>query len=81
MIFGDMIFDSQVMDIAFETIERSDKRCFNCHRRIVGKVYQSGSMYFDSYCWQFRFINQTPEPLEQQRSSELRTYLESKDKS
>lgn len=57
MLFPDLVFESQAQEIAFEDIERSDHRCSHCHRRIFGKVYQQGTKYFDSYCWQFRFIN------------------------
>jgi len=79
MFFPDMVFDSQAAEIAFENIELSDKRCSHCHRRIMGKVYQQGNRYFDSYCWQFRFINELPvDEKDQQRSYELRSYLESK---
>ena len=61
MIFPDLIFDTCAIDIAYETIEISDKRCAHCSRKIVGKVYEMGGKYYDSYCWQFRHILQFKE--------------------
>lgn len=58
MLFPDIIFSSQVMDIAEEYTQVSDKRCSHCHRKIVGRVHQIGNRYYDDYCWQFRFINE-----------------------
>jgi len=75
MIFSELVFESQAMEIAFEYIERSDKRCSHCHRRIVGRVYQQGTKYFDHYCWQFRFIN-SGDSDEKAKNTELRTQLE-----
>lgn len=78
MLFPELVFEAQAQDISFENIERTDKRCSHCHRWIVGKVYQQGTKYFDSYCWQFRFINKGTSD-ETARSMELRDQLEPKE--
>jgi hypothetical protein len=78
-LFPELVFETQAMEIAQEFIEMSDKRCSHCHRKIYGKVYQSGTNYYDSYCWQFRFINLSPvDEADQQRAHDLHTFLESK---
>jgi hypothetical protein len=76
MFFQDLVFETQAQEIAFENTERSDKRCSHCHRWIYGKVNQQGAKYYDSYCWQFRFINKDAVSDEKARNSDLRTQLE-----
>jgi len=76
MLFKDMVFESQAVEFAFELVELSDKRCSHCHRMIVGRVYQSGAKYYDSYCWQFRFINANDGD-GKEHDPELRSYLDS----
>jgi hypothetical protein len=45
-----------------------DRICSHCHRKIVGKQYLSvNNNYYDSFCWQFRFVL---EPVEKKKKDD-----------
>ena len=48
--------------------------CTHCHREIRGRIHQYNNQYFDSYCWNLRFILKMGDE-EEQRKDELRKYL------
>jgi hypothetical protein len=48
--------------------------CTHCHREIKGRLHQYNNQYFDTYCWNLRFILKMGDE-EEQRTEELRGFL------
>jgi len=76
LIFPDPILESAVSQEFEETVKSSGILCTHCNMEIKGRVHQYNNQYFDSYCWNLRFILRMGDE-EEQRKEELRTFLSS----
>jgi hypothetical protein len=53
--------------------------CTHCHKEIKGRLRQYNNQYFDSYCWNLRFILKMGDE-EEQRPEERRSFLSKLDR-
>ena len=80
LIFPDGCLET-VASLEMEETERSTGiMCNHCHRMIKGRVHQYNNQFFDSYCWNLRFILRMGDE-EEQRKEDLKEYLSSLDSS
>jgi len=74
MFFPDPLLDIAAIDQPGETAKGTGILCGHCHTEIKGKLHQYGNQYFDSYCWNLRFILKLGDEKEQKKD-ELKKFL------
>ena len=74
LIFPDPVLDEVAADGSEDPNKGTGILCTHCHKEIKGKVHQYNNQYFDSYCWNLRFILKMGDE-EEHRSDELRKFL------
>jgi hypothetical protein len=76
LLFPDPVIDTFSMEGTQESEKGTGILCSHCHREIKGTLRQYNNQYFDSYCWNLRFILKMGDE-EEQRKDEMRTSLRS----
>ena len=78
MLFPDSTLEVPVLMRYPEPKKRTGILCSHCHLEIVGNVHQLGNRYFDSYCWQLRFVIDLSEG-EEEKANLKRKHVEADD--
>jgi hypothetical protein len=74
LFFPDPVLNRAMFDQPEDSKKGTGILCSHCHTEIKGRVHQYGNQYFDSYCWNLRFILKMGDE-EEQRKDELKRFL------
>lgn len=79
LFFPDPIIEKAVLSGLEDPEKGTGILCAHCHKEIKGRLHQYNNQYFDSYCWNLRFILKMGDE-EEQRAEDLRKFLSNLEK-